>query len=102
MSISKYNEVKNFEVHSNFTLRKLGFIEWIEVHDLTRNLKSKAALKVFSNMSNKFVWVMNITDKLNIPPLPELNQVDLLAPKKKQPSEKKRKRFQLNQVFVIE
>ena len=76
-----------------FTLKSLGFPEWIKVHDLARKLKTKAANELKKNLANKFTWVRNSADRLNLHPPPELSQLDLPDPRKRQPTQKKRKRL---------
>lgn len=67
MTITRNNEISNFEVLLNCTRKKLGFTKWIEVHDLARKLKSKAATELLSNLASKLTWVRNTAEKLNIP-----------------------------------
>lgn len=105
MSVIRNNEVRNFEVYCNFTLRNLGFSEWVEVHEISRKkMKLKDIPRLLTNLSQNFAWVKSIAAKLNISPPPELTQVDLLSPKKKLPSQggKKRTRFQFEQIFYTD
>ncbi|GJY34032.1 hypothetical protein Tco_0418501 [Tanacetum coccineum] len=70
--------------HKCHLQHKLVFSEWIEVHDLARKIKLKDTPQLLSNLSQKFTWIRNTTQKLNIPPPPELLKVDLFAEKKKE------------------
>ena len=72
-NITRKNEDKNFEVYPNFTLRKLGFTGWIEVHDLARKMKGKVVSQLLENPSKKFKWVRDTAKKLNIPLPPKSN-----------------------------
>ena len=65
MNITRKNEVKKFEVYPNFTLRKLGFTGWIEVHDLARKMKGKVVSQLLENLSKKFKWVIPLPRKSN-------------------------------------
>lgn len=103
MTITRNHEVMNFETHTNFTLRKLGFLEWIEIHDIARHQRHKETPQLLGNIALKFKRVKSSAAKLNIPLPPEILKLDLPKPEKKKPTQRgstKRKKINFEQLFV--
>ncbi|GJU16882.1 hypothetical protein Tco_1144848 [Tanacetum coccineum] len=96
--IKRNNQPLSLTVYEKFVLKKLGFIEWIEVHTLASKNKSKANDILLKNLKAKFEWIKTQAGKLGIPPPPELTAFGL------SPAEKNRKKSleMIKEVFVNE
>ncbi|GKA26600.1 hypothetical protein Tco_0712709 [Tanacetum coccineum] len=79
-------------------LKMLGSIEWIELHKIAYRKQGAANDQLLKNLKAKFKWVASTTEKLNIPPPPQLIDFEVL------PGERKRKRKNevLKEVFILE
>ncbi|GJU64966.1 hypothetical protein Tco_1246801 [Tanacetum coccineum] len=100
---TRINEVRNFQTYTNLTLNKLGFLEWIEIHDIFRIKKLKDIPQLLANLAQKFKLARDKVVNLNILPPPKLHKIDHPALKKKQTAQgdsKKRKRMNISNYFL--
>ncbi|GJW91937.1 hypothetical protein Tco_0169490 [Tanacetum coccineum] len=54
MIITRNNEVRKFQTYTNFTLGKIGFLEWVEIHDISKNQKLKDTSQLLEYLAQKF------------------------------------------------
>ncbi|GJU58775.1 hypothetical protein Tco_0832332 [Tanacetum coccineum] len=73
MRITRANDPLNVTVYERFSLKNLGFSEWLEVHSLSFMTKSKSNDLLLQSLRAKFEWVLTQARALGIPPLPELS-----------------------------
>ncbi|GJS67802.1 hypothetical protein Tco_0682367 [Tanacetum coccineum] len=98
MTIYRNNQPNNFSIDSDFTLKKVGFSEWLELKDLTAKKIGPGATQLLKNIQAKFNCVQETAEKLKIPPPPQLSKTEPTTSAKK----RKRQQEHLREIFVTE
>ncbi|GKA51844.1 hypothetical protein Tco_0745040 [Tanacetum coccineum] len=104
--MEEYNHRINFKddplLITKFSYRKLGFIEWLELHALASKSQTKANDQLLRNLKAKFRWVATQAGKLGISPPPKLITVDIHPGEKKACMKRKRIVKVIHEVFIKE
>ncbi|GJX64701.1 hypothetical protein Tco_0299044 [Tanacetum coccineum] len=96
MRITRNNQPLNYRVYEDFTVKMLGFIEWLELHHLASKKKGASCDQLLKNLKAKFKWIDSTADKLGIPPPPQLTDSKLPPAKMK----RKRRVEMVKEVFI--
>ncbi|GJX28727.1 hypothetical protein Tco_0236806 [Tanacetum coccineum] len=98
MTMYRNNQLNNFSVDSDFTLKRVGFSELLELKDKAAKKISPGATLLLKNIEAKFNCDRETAEKLKIPPPPQLSETEPTT------SAKKRKRQQEHhrEIFVTE
>ncbi|GJS02844.1 hypothetical protein Tco_0319352 [Tanacetum coccineum] len=84
MRITRNNQPLNYEIFDNFILKMLGLTKWLELHSLASKSQNATNDQLLKSLKAKFKWVATTTDKLRLPPPPQLTKFELpLAQKKR-------------------
>nr|GEW73288.1 hypothetical protein [Tanacetum cinerariifolium] len=95
MRITRNSQPLNLKIYDKFILKMLGISKWLELHALTSNRLNATNDQLLKNLKAKFQWVATTTERLGIPPLPQLTAFEIT------PTEKKRKK-KAKPVYIVD
>nr|GEX91909.1 hypothetical protein [Tanacetum cinerariifolium] len=83
MRVTRNKQPLNYKIFDDFKLIMLRFNEWIELNGLTSKKKNGYNYLLLKNLKAKFKWMATTTEKLCIPPPPQLTDFELPLAKRK-------------------